>query len=91
MLPHAVFFCYLLLTPFTYKTVKILILSLHLLLVCSIGFGQEKHETLAQRAAASWLQLVDQEKYGESWQEASSLFKAGHHREEVATGLAPGA
>lgn len=30
---------------------------------------------LAQRAATSWLQLVDQEKYNESWQQASAIFK----------------
>jgi hypothetical protein len=55
--------------------VKPVILALHLLLVCCIAFGQDKPEVLAQRAATPWLQLVDQEKYSESWQQASTAFK----------------
>ena len=38
--------------------------------------AQEKPEHLAQQSAGAWLVLVDTGKYGESWQEASSMFKA---------------
>lgn len=34
-------------------------------------------EDEAQRAAIQWLALVDEGKYGASWDEASSLFKEG--------------
>lgn len=38
--------------------------------------AQQKPEQLAQPSAEAWLALVDSGKYGNSWQEASSLFKA---------------
>jgi len=54
---------------------KLLVL---LLLGCSVTFtyAQQKPEQLAQQSADSWLALVDAGKYADSWQEASSLFKA---------------
>ena len=47
------------------------------LLACTLARvqAQEKPEPLAQKSAEEWLSLVDSGKYGESWQEASSLFK----------------
>jgi hypothetical protein len=38
--------------------------------------AQQKPEQLAQQSADSWVGLVDSGKYAESWQEASSVFKA---------------
>ena len=38
--------------------------------------GQQAPEQVAQQSAEAWLALVDAGKYGESWQEASSMFRA---------------
>lgn len=38
--------------------------------------AQQPPEQLAQPSAESWLALVDSGKYAESWQQASSVFKA---------------
>jgi len=38
--------------------------------------AQQTPEQLAQQSAESWLALVDSGKYADSWQEASSMFKA---------------
>jgi hypothetical protein len=42
----------------------------------------QKPEELAQRSAESWLTLVDAGKYGNSWQEAASMFKAAVNKEQ---------
>ena len=39
-------------------------------------------EQLAQQSADAWLALVDSGKFADSWQEASSLFKAHVRKEE---------
>lgn len=44
---------------------------LHLATPCFAGASESE----ARKAAESWLNLVDQGKYEESWQQASSLFK----------------
>jgi hypothetical protein len=44
--------------------------------------AQEKPETRAQQSAEAWLQLVDSGKFGESWDDSSSLFKAAVAREQ---------
>jgi len=48
------------------------------LLICSAlqSQAQQSPEQLAQQSAESWLALVDSGKYADSWQEASSIFKA---------------
>jgi Protein of unknown function (DUF4019) len=38
--------------------------------------AQQEPKQAAQQSAASWLELVDSGKYAESWQSASTLFKA---------------
>jgi hypothetical protein len=38
--------------------------------------AQQRPETLARETSNAWLELVDSGKYGQSWQEASGLFKA---------------
>jgi hypothetical protein len=38
--------------------------------------AEQKPETLAEQSAQSWLALVDAGNYAQSWQEASSLFRA---------------
>jgi hypothetical protein len=44
--------------------------------------AQQKPEQLAQQSAESWLALVDSGKYADSWQEASSMFKAHVSKEQ---------
>jgi hypothetical protein len=41
-----------------------------------LASGQQKPEQLAEHSADAWLGLVDSGKYAESWQQASSVFKA---------------
>lgn len=54
------------------------------LLACSwnLAQAQQKPEQLAQQSADAWLALVDSGKYADSWQEASSLFKAHVSKED---------
>ncbi len=57
------------------RTFMILALcGLTLLGLRSAAAGQAK-EKEARQSAEAWLALVDAEKYGESWDEAASLFK----------------
>jgi Protein of unknown function (DUF4019) len=54
-------------------------LGIALLLTISAAWqaqGQQKPEQLAQQSSEAWLALVDSGQYAESWQQASSLFKA---------------
>jgi Protein of unknown function (DUF4019) len=46
-----------------------------LVLASTLARGQQKPEALAQQSAESWLVLVDAGKYGESWDQAASIFK----------------
>jgi hypothetical protein len=47
-----------------------------LLIVPSVrARAQQTPEDLAQRSAESWLALVDDGKYGESWDQAATIFK----------------
>ena len=41
-----------------------------------------RKEAAAIQAATSWLQLVDNEKYGESWDQAAALFKKAISRDK---------
>ena len=56
-------------------TSAVLFLALSLA-VCAVAQAQQKPEQLAQQSADSWLALVDSGKHADSWQEASSIFKA---------------
>ena len=47
----------------------------YLLLLLIPAFGQTSPEKTAQPIAEKWLALVDEEKYGDSWTQAASLFK----------------
>ncbi|MFZ3264823.1 MAG: DUF4019 domain-containing protein [Terriglobales bacterium] len=53
-----------------------------MLSLCVCARAQQTPEQLAQQSAESWLALVDSGKYAESWQEASSLFKAHVSKDE---------
>ncbi len=45
------------------------------LLFGSVCFAQSEAETQATDAAKAWLQLVDEGKYDESWQQAATYFR----------------
>jgi Protein of unknown function (DUF4019) len=53
-----------------------LICIISLLLTATIAMPQQTTEQLAQQSAEAWLARVDAGEYTESWQQASSLFKA---------------
>ena len=57
------------------RVLKIVTLAL-VLLATSIAFAGGEKEKAATDAALAWLQLVDAGKYGDSWDQASSVFKA---------------
>lgn len=52
------------------------------LLVTPCLFAQEKPTEVAQKAAESWLALVDNGDYGASWEESASIFKAAVTKEQ---------
>ena len=58
---------------------KLFLLGLIVLSVCSIPRSawadSQQDSKAAQKVADSWLALIDQGKYDQSWDEASSLFK----------------
>ena len=55
--------------------------------ICSTAQAQQKPEQVAKQSSDSWLGLVDSGKYGESWQEASQLFKAAVTKEQWQSAL----
>jgi hypothetical protein len=60
-------------------------MTLGLALVFALWGGAaapEKAEDLAEKNASAWLALVDEGKYGESWETASSLFKGKVTKEQ---------
>ena len=46
------------------------------------GASNPEAEAAARSAAETWLALVDEGKYGESWDEAAALFKGAVRREQ---------
>jgi len=50
--------------------------------ICALVQAQQKPEQLAQQSSDTWLTLVDSGKYADSWQEASTLFKAAVTKEK---------
>ena len=46
-----------------------------IVLLSAVAVAQAKPQQLAQQSADTWLALVDSGKYGDSWNEASQLFK----------------
>jgi hypothetical protein len=58
------------------RRLEIVMLVMLLTLMAAVSvFADEVKTKAAQDAAESWLALVDSEKYGESWEEAASMFK----------------
>lgn len=56
-------------------------LVLILLAAAGVALAADTPEDAAQTAAESWLKLVDDGKYGESWDAAAAIFKAAVTRE----------
>lgn len=46
------------------------------LLTFTAAYGQQNLEDAAKKSAASWLALVDAGQYGQSWDQASQIFKS---------------
>jgi len=53
-----------------------------MLLASPAALAQQKAEALAQKSAESWLALIDAGKYADSWEDASSYFKASVTKEQ---------
>lgn len=67
---------------------KSLLITNILLIIISCSYGQQSEtktdttEQVAIKAANTWLKLVDEGKYGESWMEAASFFKSAVSKEK---------
>ena len=55
---------------------------------CRVGYSPAAGgpEEAAKASAESWLALVDQQKYSESWDQAAKLFKGAVTKEQWQTG-----
>ncbi len=71
------------------KTTSLLVL-LGIVLCCMSGQAQAgaANENAALRSARTWLSLIDNGRYAESWQEASTYFRGAVSREHWETSLA---
>ena len=65
------------------KTTTVIILTMGML--CCFGQGAKGHpeaERAAVEAAEVWLELIDTEKYGESWDRAANYFQGAVSKEQ---------
>jgi hypothetical protein len=69
-------------SPMAAKLTSALVFLTLLLAIGASAQAQQKPEQVAQQAAADWLALVDSGKHADSWQEASSIFKAHVSKEQ---------
>jgi hypothetical protein len=53
-----------------------LVLIIAMLGFAAVSYAQDEKTKAAEAAADSWLKLVDEGNYGQSWEEASASFKA---------------
>jgi len=53
-----------------------LVLIIAMLAFAAVSYAQDEKTKAAEAAADSWLKLVDEGNYGQSWEEASASFKA---------------
>lgn len=70
-----------------YTTIFIIILSLLTLFNVNILLAEQEKKEVAIQAAKDWLSLVDEERYGESWETASSFFKNAVQKEQWITSM----
>ncbi len=64
------------------KAPTVMILTMGMLLCFGQGAKSNPEEPVAVEAAEVWLELVDTEKYGESWDEAASYFQGAVSTEQ---------
>ena len=64
------------------KASTVMILIMGMLLCFGQGAKSNPEEPVALEAAEVWLELVDTEKYGESWDEAASYFQGAVSKEQ---------
>ncbi|MCW5980432.1 MAG: DUF4019 domain-containing protein [Bryobacteraceae bacterium] len=65
------------------------LLAAAILLAATSALADDAKVQAAQQAAEPWVKLVDDAKYGESWDAASSLFKKGVARDKWAAMAKP--
>ena len=53
-----------------------------LTLVSGVSWAAQAPEDAAQRAAEEWLELMDNEKYDESWEQSAKLFRGAVTKEQ---------
>ncbi len=64
------------------KAPTVIILTMGMILCFWQGAKSNPEESVAVEAAEVWLELVDTEKYGESWDEAASYFQGAVSKEQ---------
>ena len=60
----------------------IMLVSLFTLFTVNLLLAEQTKEDIAIQAAIDWLSLVDEEKYGESWETAANFFKNAVQKEQ---------
>jgi len=71
-------------------TAAMIVLGLAILFTPPLPAGQAEEETAAMAAAQKWLELIDEGKYADSWEQAAEYFKGGVTKgrwEEVLNGV----
>ena len=63
-------------------TKRALLIATVILALGASGLAGERPEIAAMKSTESWLSLVDQGKYGESWDAAAKLFRAALTRDK---------
>lgn len=58
------------------QTWKAMAVACLLVLCCLPAYAQSEAAAAAQKAAEAWLALVDDGKYGESWEESAAVFRS---------------
>ena len=70
------------------RSILVLVISIMFCLGTMIpAFADAEAEQAAISVAGTWLNLVDQGRYGDSWQQAASLFQAAVNEEQWANSL----
>lgn len=64
------------------------LLAVGILVFASVGRAGDKPEAAATKAATAWVELVDQGKYGESWDAAAAYFRGAVARDKWAEAAA---
>jgi len=61
---------------------KLIVLFLFFLVFCQITLAEQDKEEIALTASKSWLTLIDEGRYSESWEKAATYFKNAVGKEQ---------